>query len=90
MKELTEDLLNPNLVSDKLIELENRSQRNNLRIDGITEQSNKTWEEGKQKIMEVIKDKLDIENFIDIEIFVDIENFIDIENLIDIENFNRC
>ena len=84
MKELTEDLLNSNLVSDKLIELENRSQRNNLRIDGITEQSNKTWEEGEQKIMEVIKDKLDIENFIDIKIFVDIENFIDIEN------FNRC
>ena len=90
MKELTEDLLNPNLVSDELIELENRSQRNNLRIDGITEQSNKTWEECEQKIMEVIKDKLDIENFIDIEIFVDIENFIDTENFIDIENFNTC
>ena len=67
MKESTEDLVDLNLVSDKLIKLEDRSRRNNLRIGGITEQSNETWEEGKEKVMEVIKDKLNIENFIDID-----------------------
>ena len=42
MKDLAEDLLDPNLVPDKLIELKDRSGRNNLWIDGITEQTNET------------------------------------------------
>ena len=67
MKESTEDLVDLNLVSDKLVKLEDRSQRNNLQIGGITEQLNETWEESKEKVMEVIKDKLNIENFVDID-----------------------
>ena len=42
MKDLTEDLLDPNLVPDKFMELKDRSRRNNLWIDGITEQPNET------------------------------------------------
>ena len=37
MKEITEDLLDTDKVSSKLSELEDRSQRNTLRIDGIAE-----------------------------------------------------
>ena len=64
MKELTE--VDPKHVPDKPMELEDRFRRNNFRTDGITEQSNETWEEYEEKVMEVIKDKSNIENFIDI------------------------
>ena len=37
MKEITEDCLDTDKVSSKLSELEDRSQRNTLRIDGIAE-----------------------------------------------------
>ena len=37
VKEITEDLLDPYKVSSKLIELEDRSPRNNLRMDSIAE-----------------------------------------------------
>ena len=39
-------------LSAKLIELEDRLRRNNLRIDGIKEEPNETWEacEKKSKI----------------------------------------
>ena len=67
MKEFTEDLLDLNLASDKLIELEDRSRRNNLRVDGITEQPNETWKEYKEKVMEGIKNKLNMENVTDID-----------------------
>ena len=67
MKEFTEDLLDLNLASDKLIELEDRSRRNNLRVDGITEQPNQTWKEYKEKVMEGIKNKLNMENVTDID-----------------------
>ena len=37
-------MLNANELSAKLIELDDRSRRNNLRIDGIKEEPNETWE----------------------------------------------
>ena len=48
-----EDDLNAGEVSAKLIELEGRSRRNNLRIDGIKEEPKKTWDafEKKSKIL---------------------------------------
>ena len=51
-KAIEDDLLNADEVSAKLIELEDRSWRNNIRIDGIKEEPNKTWEacEKKSKI----------------------------------------
>ena len=42
MKELENDLLDSNEVLEKLIELEGRSQRNNLRKDSLTENTNDT------------------------------------------------
>ena len=44
----------------KIAELEDLSQTNNLRIDGITEKENKTWDEFEQEVHSLIKDKLGI------------------------------
>ena len=51
----------------KIVELEDRSQRNNLRIDGITEKENKAWDECEQEVQSLIKDKLGIAENIIIE-----------------------
>ena len=40
IKGIEEDLLNPNDLSSKLIELADRSRQNNLRIEGIEETTN--------------------------------------------------
>ena len=49
----------------KIVKLEDRSQRNNLRIDRITEKENKTWDECEQEVQSLIKGKLGIaENII--------------------------
>ena len=61
VKAIENDLLNADEVSDKLVELEDQSRRNNLRIDGIEESSDETWETCENKIKDVIKEKLDIE-----------------------------
>ena len=44
LNEIEKDLLDPEDIINKLIELEDRSRRNNLRIDGITETNNDSWE----------------------------------------------
>ena len=51
----------------KIVELEDRSRRNNLRIDGITEKENETWDECVQEVQSLIKDKLGIAGNIVIE-----------------------
>ena len=51
----------------KVVELEDRSRRNNLRIDGITEKENETWDECEQEVQSLIKDKLGIAEKIVIE-----------------------
>ena len=55
IKGIEDDLLNPYDVSPKLIELEYSSRWNNLRIDGIEETPNETWEDCETKIQELIK-----------------------------------
>ena len=67
MKELTENLSDPNLAYEKLVELRHRSRRNNLLIYCITKQPNEIWKKFKEKVMEVIKDNLNIEIIIDID-----------------------
>ena len=64
MKKLIEDNLHSNLLSNKIIKLQDRSQMNNFQIERITEQPDKIWEEYKEKIMRVIKDKSTTENLI--------------------------
>ena len=57
-------MLNADKVSAKLIELEDRSRRNNLRIDGIKEEPNDTWEACEKNPK--IADKLGIDSDIKI------------------------
>ena len=51
----------------KIVKLEERPRRNNLRIDGITEKENETWDECMQEIQSLIEDKLGIAENIVIE-----------------------
>ena len=55
------------LTERKIVDLEDRSRRNNLRIDGISEKENKTWDECQQEVQSLIKDKLGIAENIVIE-----------------------
>ena len=67
-KKLKEEL--PNLRSDlkekdvylknKLRILEDRSRRNNIRIEGIPGSENERWDVTEEKLKKVIKDELDI------------------------------
>ena len=51
----------------KIVESEDRSRRNNLRINGIAEKENETWNECKQEVQSLVKDKLGIAENIVIE-----------------------
>ena len=67
IKGIEDDLLDPDNVISKLIELEDRSRRNNLRVDGIKEKPNETWDDCKIKIQRLIKNKLKINEHIEID-----------------------
>ena len=41
--------VHPEYVINKLIDLAGRSRRNNLRVDGISESRNETWEKCKEE-----------------------------------------
>ena len=58
---------NKGVIEEKLAEIEDRSRRNNLRFDGIIEENGETWQMSEQKVVQVIKEKLDIETDIKIE-----------------------
>ena len=51
----------------KIVDLEDRSQRNNLCIDGLSKKENETWDECEQEVQTLIKDKLGIAKNIVIE-----------------------
>ena len=57
MKEFENDLLDPTKMSEKLTELNDRSRRNNRRIDSQTENINETSDDYEKKILEVLRDK---------------------------------
>ena len=67
VKAIEDDLLNAEEVSAKLIKLEERSLRNNFRIDGIKEEPNETWEACEKKIQNIIEDKLGIDSDVEID-----------------------
>ena len=67
VKVIEDDLLDPDYVSSKLIELEDRSRRNNLRVDGIMQEPNETWEECEKRIQDLIKEELEITDVIEFE-----------------------
>ena len=49
------------LHSQKMEYLENQSRRNNIRVNGIPESDNETWEDAEVKVKREIKDNLDID-----------------------------
>ena len=48
-------------IENKLVDLEDRSRRNNLRINGIKERKNETWEECEERVNCFLEEKLDID-----------------------------
>ena len=54
--------MDSNFVYEKLTDLEDRSRRNNLRIYGISESKYETWEKFVEKIDEVFREKLGLDN----------------------------
>ena len=57
IQELGEDVLDPDYGTNKLISLEDRSQHNNIRNDGIEEEQYKAWDRCEEKLQKVIKEK---------------------------------
>ena len=54
--------MDSDFVYDKLIDLEDRSRRNNLRISGISESKYETCEKCEEKVDEVFCEKLGLDN----------------------------
>ena len=67
IREIYEWQLDPEYVHNKLVELEDRSRRNNLRIDGIKEEVGESWEDCEAEVEKLFREKLDIEDKIIIE-----------------------
>ena len=49
-------------LCERLRDLEDRSRRDNLRIDGIAELENETWEQTEEILHNLFKEKLELEN----------------------------
>ena len=54
-------------IKDKLNDLENRSRRNNLGIDGVIEEENESWLQSEKKLQEIINDQRQLQRDIEIE-----------------------
>ena len=54
--------MDSDFVYDELIDLEDRSRRNNLRVYGISNSKYETWEKCEEKVDEVFREKLGLEN----------------------------
>ena len=65
-KQQQKQLVIPNLKEIR-DDLENRSRRNNLTIDGIIEEENESWSQSEKKLQEIIKDPLQFKWDIEIE-----------------------
>ena len=60
--EIYEYQIDPDYVYEKLVDLEDRSRRNNLRIYGIEETNNETWEKCEEHVEKVFNEKLGLAN----------------------------
>ena len=49
-------------IGNKLVEAEDRSRRNNIRIVGIKEHNKESWEECERRVHSMLKERLDKEN----------------------------
>ena len=54
-------------IRKKVVDLEDRSRRQNLRIDGIKESDNESWEDCQKKVQEMFRTKLNLEETIEID-----------------------
>ena len=54
--------MDPEVVTNKLIDLEDRYRHNSLRIDSISESRNETWEECEEEIQKVFNEKPGVKN----------------------------
>ena len=61
--EQTNEYVNEKLkeIDAKHIELEDRARRNNIRVDGIPEDDNETWDDSKSKVFNLVKEKMGLE-----------------------------
>ena len=62
--QIDSDYVNDGLseLQDKIYEMEDRSCRNNILLDGVTEEKGETWEYCEKKVLEILTDKLEIED----------------------------
>ena len=67
VQDIWDNQINSDYIQHKLIELEVRSRRNNIRIDGIEEKEREAWEIYEAKATKVFKENLGIEKEIIIE-----------------------
>ena len=67
VRDIYEFQVDPNYIFDKFTELEDRSRRNNLRIDRINDEKGGTWEICETKIKNISQEKLEIHEDIIIE-----------------------
>ena len=59
MNDYIEDAEN---IHNKLVELEDHSRQNDIKIDGIKEHNKESWEECETRVHSMLKESLDIEN----------------------------
>ena len=67
LNKIEKDLLDPEIIENKLIELEDRSRRNNLRTDGIAEINNNYWTNCVKQFLKIIREKSKIEKNIELD-----------------------
>ena len=67
LDEIYELQLDPEYVHNKLVDLEDRSRRNNLMINEIKEKVGEGWEDCEAEVETLFREKLDIEDKIIIE-----------------------
>ena len=46
-------------ANDSLPEFQDRTRRNNIQVDGATEEKGETWENCEKKVLEILRDKLE-------------------------------
>ena len=61
VQEMYDYQLDPVFIEDKLIDLEDRTSRNKLRVDGIKKRPNETWEDCENELHTLFKESLGIE-----------------------------
>ena len=54
------DYVNDSLseLQEKISEMEDRSRRNNIRVDGVTEEKGETWEDCEKKVLEILREEV--------------------------------